>query len=654
MNSQPSTDTNSIFGSIDPAPLISWASRLQKIAAERNDLGAVKEIQQEIDELKSGHFMLVVMGKVKRGKSTFCNAFLGRQNDQVAPVDKMPASCVISKFRRNENEDVKVIFRDGRVESSSYGHIVDFVTEERNPENKREVESLEICGNFQGLEEQIILVDTPGAGSIHKLHDTILMGFIPQADAVIFLVTANMPIAEDELELLKKLKQEDIRKVFFAINKVDACEEDEIQDGIEHNIKMLSEAGITVNKIHRISGKIAMMGNPGNSGVPEFLEDISSFMAENKGRIIRERFLSRLSKISAEMAKTLAFEIASTSKSDEEIHSELSALSDKKGNISTHQEGLEREFRHKWTGAVDDFEKSLPEVERRVKVKVEEFIKDYPILKANGLKKELPSFLSKKVEETLASHVAKFESAARQSVEKLEANYPTLNLGDAGGLTLRMGQENSTLLKGVAGGAVAAATGYGVMAAASGVAASIAAANAAALAAAASSATVGTLIGGGATIGGWIVGGPLGGALGSVGSGMIGTALGSHAAIATAPLWVALAGPVGWAMIGVGALAIPLALRSSQLKMKGELEKASGEQIEDIFNLIRDQRIKNLRDLCGHILEEFAIRLSNELSQIEYALKNALERKKSLKGMEELQDQADQLNTLIQESQRLG
>lgn len=626
--------------------------KLKNIADERNDLGAAKEIQQEIDELKSGRFMLVVMGKVKRGKSTFCNAFLGRQNDQVAPVDKFPASCVISKFFWNKNEDVKVNFRDGRVEASCYSQIIDYVTEERNPENKKEVESLEIAGRFEGLDEQIVLVDTPGAGSIHKLHDSILLKFIPQADAVIFLVTANMPIAQDELDLLKNLKEQDIRKVFFSINKVDECEEEEIQEGIEHNIKMLREAGITVNKIHRISGKTAMLGNRDKSGLPEFLDDVSSFLAEHKGRILKERFLSRLTRISAEMAKTLAFEIASTSKSDEEIQAELSTLSDKKANIITHQAGLEREFRHKWTGAVYHFERLLPEAERQVKVKVLEFIKDYPVLKANGLKKELPSYLSKTIEETLAGPTSRFESSARQSVEKLEAEYPSISLGDAGGLTLRMGQENSTLLKGLTGGAIAAATGYGVMAAASGVAASIAAANAAAVAAAASTAGAGTLIGVATTLGGLLLGAPIGGVLSSLGTGMIGSALAAPAVV-TAPAWIALAGPVGWALVGVGALAIPLSLRSSRLKLKAELEKASEDQIQDIFKLIRDERIKSLSALCDHILEEFSIRLTNELTQIEVALRNALERKKSLKGMEELQNQGKCLNVIIEESKHI-
>src|ERR1700686_2852842 len=105
--------------------LIEWAQKIKQIAEDCADKVSTARIEQEILDLQTGRFMLAVLGKVKRGKSTFCNAYLGRQNDKVAPVDKLPASSVISKFHWSEQEAVKVIFRDGRAESVDFQRIAD-------------------------------------------------------------------------------------------------------------------------------------------------------------------------------------------------------------------------------------------------------------------------------------------------------------------------------------------------------------------------------------------------------------------------------------------------------------------------------------------------------------------------------------------------
>lgn len=114
----------------DRQQLIDWAGKLKAVAENREDHLSSAAIQQQIDEMKSGRFMLVVLGKVKRGKSTLCNALLGRQDDLIAPVDTLPASSVITKFFRQPEESVRVIHRDGQIETTDYRHIREFVTEQ--------------------------------------------------------------------------------------------------------------------------------------------------------------------------------------------------------------------------------------------------------------------------------------------------------------------------------------------------------------------------------------------------------------------------------------------------------------------------------------------------------------------------------------------
>jgi hypothetical protein len=60
-------------------------------------------------------------------------------------------------------------------------------------------------------------------------------------------------------------------------------------------------------------------------------------------------------------------------------------------------------------------------------------------------------------------------------------------------------------------------------------------------------------------------------------------ATGTATVTAAAPVWAALAGPVGWALIGVGAMVVPFAYRASSLKLRTQIEDAASDHIKKTF-----------------------------------------------------------------------
>ena len=472
--------------------LLAWGEEIRTIAQARGDTSTAKLIEQEIQDYRTGRFLLAVVGKVKRGKSTFCNAFLGRKDDDLAPINARPATSVISKFIRGQSEQCHVHFRDGRSEPSTYAQIRDFVTEDGNKDNGKGVDCVEIVGPFAGLEEDLTLVDTPGAGSLHQHHDALLLGFLPQADAVIFLVTADQPIAADELELLRRLKASDVKKVFFAINKVDDphTDEEEIAQGLEHNRKLLASIGLAVGKIHRISALKAMRGELAGSGFPELLAEVSEFLAANKARVLQANFVSRISQVAGSLANGLAVEIESGSKSAEQLQAELATLQREREKLAGGRAAIERAFENQWDDATSLFERNVNDAEAGVRTKLAKKLQTTGALGVSELARELPATVSRLVEDELAQATTPFEQAARASVERLRVDYPQIGLGAVRGeIVLRGGKESATLLKGTVAGLGTAAAGYGLAAAASSTAATIAAANAAAVAAASTTVT---------------------------------------------------------------------------------------------------------------------------------------------------------------------
>ncbi|MGE4102053.1 MAG: dynamin family protein [Pirellulales bacterium] len=593
-----------------------------------------------MNQLQSERFVITVLGKAKRGKSTLLNALLGRSDDLVAPIDKLPASSAISKFHWADRDEASVSFRDGRQVPIGFGEIRQYVTEEANPENKKGVTLVDIGGPFSGLEKDLVLIDTPGAGSIHEYHDALLHQFLPQSDAVIFLVTARMPLDQDELELLQAVKAADIRKVFFAVNRMDEATTGDIDDAVAHNRGLLDQVGVAVDKIHRISAKRAFQGDLAGSGIPELLAEIQDFLAANKARLLEARFVSRVCQAMEPVGAALDLELASASRSVAEIDTELASLKQKRQQVEGERAISTKEFEATWRRAVEDFARGLPDAKRDVASQITREIEATPMSQVSKLAKRLPGQLTDTVERRLQPEVNHLEDALRRATAKLETDYPSFRVSEAGAIAIKV-KSGSTMAAGAVGGAAAVATGVGLLGAGGAAAATIAAANAAAAAATTTVAVP--------TIASMLLSllpetallAPL----------CTGTAtISAPAALTATPLWVALSGPVGWTLAGVGVLAVPVAWRISKAKAKDALETAARDQVNETFEKLDRVRVPDLRKMGDSIVEEFQVRLDRQVHDIESALVRARDHRPDPAELTALQALAGELRGLMAEA----
>ncbi|TGC07422.1 hypothetical protein CUN85_11510 [Methanolobus halotolerans] len=77
----------------------------------------------------------------------------------------------------------------------------------------------------------VVVIDTPGIGSTYRHNTEVTMGFLPQSDAALFLVSVDPPITEVELAFLKDIKSR-VSKLFFALNKVDYLTKTELVEAL--------------------------------------------------------------------------------------------------------------------------------------------------------------------------------------------------------------------------------------------------------------------------------------------------------------------------------------------------------------------------------------------------------------------------------------
>lgn len=200
---------------------------------------------------KTGLFRIVVMGEIKKGKSSFINALLGYKD--LVPVCSDVATSAIFKITYGREVGYKVFFikSSGKApavvradEINAYG------TEDGNPGNVKQVDFIQVFCPSPILKSGLVLIDTPGLGGLFKQHKRITYQYVPNADAV-FLVTDSVesPIGKAELDLLGDLKKV-TKHIFFVQTKSRLVDKDVRDARKENNIRSLCDlAGFERDKI---------------------------------------------------------------------------------------------------------------------------------------------------------------------------------------------------------------------------------------------------------------------------------------------------------------------------------------------------------------------------------------------------------------------
>ncbi len=590
--------------------IIDWALAAQRSLIEDHQAKSAQTVSEAIRRYQENCFRIAVIGKVKRGKSTLINALLGRSDDLVAPVDKLPTSSAVSEFIRADQELATVHFREsGRKENIPFARIADYATEEKNPKNAKQVAGLSIQGPFPGLDSNVMLVDTPGAGSAHEHHDELLHAYIPSVDAVIFIITADMPIAADEEELLKALKNADVAKIFFAINRCDATEEQDIQDGIAHNLKILAKHGITPGAIHRISAKKAMQGDSDASGLSALSAEVRNYLATSRGDALDQRLIVTVKAQLSAAHDSRCLELESSSRSREEIETQIAKFHQDRTNIAAKCGIVEAAFALAWDKAVAKFESKLPEVKSKVETEVLANIDKTSVLSIDEAARKLPTTLMAAFEAHLSTPGTELENALKEAIQKLDAEYPFLEIRPDHGNQARLRREPYLIGSGVQSAAI---FGVGMTMATVGSIVSAALGTAAATSGAAAAGVTGIA----ANCLAWLGMSGAANATAAAGTGIAGS-------LGMAGMAMTFVAPIGLLVAGLGLCVVPLAWRSSKLKQKGQLDDAARQQIDIMISQLRTVRIPELRQAKDEVIKAHQANIGLRLQGFEAALANA-------------------------------
>lgn len=159
-----------------------------------------------VQRLEFPQFEIAVFGRVSSGKSTLLNHIAG---GDVLPVGVTPVTLVPTRLVRGDPEGalprVVIYFAEFSPRSIDPKELAEYASEEKNRGNHKHVTGITVEIPSRRLREGVVLVDTPGIGSLATSGSAETFAYLPRCDLSVVLIDAGSTLNQEDLSLLRDL-----------------------------------------------------------------------------------------------------------------------------------------------------------------------------------------------------------------------------------------------------------------------------------------------------------------------------------------------------------------------------------------------------------------------------------------------------------------
>lgn len=360
-----------------------------KLSLERD----LEDISVASNNLKKGVFRLLVLGDMKRGKSTFLNALIG---ENLLPSDVNPCTAVLTVLRYGAEKKVTIHFNDGKspqvldFQSFKYKYTIDPAEAKKLEQEKKQafpdVDYAVVEYPLSLLEKGIEIVDSPGLNDTEARNE-LSLGYVNNCHAILFVMRASQPCTLGERRYLENYIKGRGLSVFFLINAWDQVKEslidpDDVEDlqAAEDRLRQVFKANLSEycyvdgqdiydERVFELSSIQALRKRLKNNqadlagtGFPEFMASLNIFLT-------RERAIAEL-----RQARTLARQAVNHTR--EAIGRRLPLLDQDVYELKKRIDSVEPEFT-KLTNIRDQFQKEIFSTRDTQSRKVSESFRSY-------------------------------------------------------------------------------------------------------------------------------------------------------------------------------------------------------------------------------------------------------------------------------------
>ena len=305
---QVATHLSQIAQSLNQAEL-AGAEASGKLGLERE----YEDISIASENLRQGVFRLMVLGDLKRGKSTFLNALIG---ENLLPADVNPCTALLTVLRYGSQKKVTVYFKDNQpaeqLDFTTFKHKYTIEpSEAKRLEADRKLAFPDVNYAIVEyplplLEKGIEIVDSPGLNDTEARNE-LALNYINNCHALCFVFRAVQPCTLEERRYLENYIKGRGLTVFFLINAwdeirkglIDPDDPEELQQA-ENNLRQVFRTNLAdycqvdgqdiydrrVFEISSLNALRQRMKNPASAleetGFPEFLSALNTFLTQER------------------------------------------------------------------------------------------------------------------------------------------------------------------------------------------------------------------------------------------------------------------------------------------------------------------------------------------------------------------------------------
>jgi ribosome biogenesis GTPase A len=286
--------------------------RLAEVAAAAGLESTAHDIRQvRIPKLDQGRFSLVVLGEFNHGKSTFINALLALTDpwsagspaqpaaEPLLPVGITPTTAVLALIRQGDNLAAEAVFEDGRRQAIEPAKLADWLTVVGAQAGNESLSHVEIEHPAPFLREQITVVDTPGVNDINEQRADITYGYVPRADAALFLLDATQILTASERRFIEERILRSCRdRMVFVVSKADLLDEAELDEATQFARRHLSGL-VNAPAVFPVSAKRALAGDLAGSRLQPLLAHLRLTLGAERVRLLLDHALQDASRLAA-------------------------------------------------------------------------------------------------------------------------------------------------------------------------------------------------------------------------------------------------------------------------------------------------------------------------------------------------------------------
>lgn len=256
-----------------------------------NELGSepLEEMLAHADQsLQQTMLEIAFIGRVAVGKSSLINRLLGRD---LLPTGAGAITPKLTFVRRGDSDILRVRLQDGSEEPPTAVTPEAIMSHVKRPEVANLMIEL-----MEFPHDRVTWVDTPGVEDLNDHALDITYGYLPTADAVVFVLDSAQIFTKSELEFYEqRISATHKDKVFLTLNKFDLLD-DETNEGFRERVESHLGADLRRHQINVVSSRRGF--DQAEGLLATFKADIERYLAScDKRTITRQKVRSLIDRV---------------------------------------------------------------------------------------------------------------------------------------------------------------------------------------------------------------------------------------------------------------------------------------------------------------------------------------------------------------------